>query len=415
MILVNKKRRDKIGTPTRSTLRGARQELRLVHTPNVVLLVETARNFGREFLGGVARYARKHGPWSFQISPGDFEQALPSTKLSTAHGIIARIPDRRTAEAILKAHVPTIALGLSDEQLLPDSPLANLPEVSSNAEQVAQLAVDFFLERRLRHFAYVGVEGRSWSRRRCDAFVSQLSAKGLDAHVFRQSRRNAAWEVELPAMVKWLLTLPLPVGLFACNDDRGRQVLEASRAAGLRVPEDVAVLGVDNDVVFCELSDPPLSSIALNAETAGYRAAELLDDMMSGRVRGPRKVPVEAVRVVTRRSTEVVAVDDSDVSSALQIIHQHKGRPLRVKDIADQLAVSRRFLERRFKCLMGKTLLDEIQQVRLDHAKRLLLETAHPVATVAEMSGFGTVAYFCCFFHERTGMTPRRFRIRWTV
>jgi LacI family transcriptional regulator len=316
---------------------------------------------------------------------------------------------------ILKSHVPTIALGLSDEQLVPDSPLANLPDVSSNAEQVVQMAVDFFIQRRLRHFAYVGVNGRSWSRRRSDAFVAQLRVKGQNAHVFRLSRRTAAWEAELPAMVKWLLTLPLPVGLLACNDDRGRQVLEACRAAGLRVPEDVAVLGVDNDVVFCELSDPSLSSIALNAETAGYRAAELLDDMMSGRVRGPRRVPVEAVRVVTRRSTDVVAVDDSDVSEALQIIHRHKGRPLRVEDIASELAVSRRFLERRFKSLMGRTLLDEIQQVRLDYAKRLLLETAHPVSAVAEMAGFGTVAYFCNFFHERTGMTPRRFRIRWTV
>jgi len=415
MILVKKKRRDKISIPPRARLRGTRQELRLVYTPNVMLLVETARSFGREFLNGVARYARQHGPWNFQISPGDFAQALPSKKQLKADGIIARIPDRRTAEAILNCHVPTIALGLSDEQLLPDSPLANLPDVSSNAEQVAQLAVDYFLERRLRHFAYIGVEGRSWSRRRCNEFVNQLHAKGLDVHVSLPPRRSAAWEIERPAMAKWLLTLPLPVGLFACNDDRGRQVLEACRSAGLRVPEDVAVLGVDNDVVFCELSNPPLSSIALNAETAGYRAAELLDDMMRGSVRGPRKVPVEALRVVTRRSTEIVAVDDIDVSAALQIIHRHKSRPLRVQDIANELAVSRRFLERRFKRVMGRTLLDEIQQVRLDYAKRLLLETAHPVATVAEMSGFGTVAYFCYFFHERTGMTPRRFRIRWTV
>jgi len=275
--------------------------------------------------------------------------------------------------------------------------------------------VKFFVERRLRHFAYVGVEGRSWSLRRCNAFMTQLREKGLDLHVFRPPRQSAAWERERPAMVEWLLTLPPPVGLFACNDDRGRQVLEACRIAGLRVPEDVAVLGVDNDVVFCELSNPPLSSIALNAETAGYRAAELLDDMMRGSVRIPRKVPVEALRVVTRRSTEIMAVDDIDVSAALQIIHRHKSRPLRVKDIANELAVSRRFLERRFKSVMGRTLLDEMQRVRLDHAKRLLLETAHPVATVAEMSGFGTVAYFCKFFHERTGTTPRRFRIRSTV
>jgi LacI family transcriptional regulator len=209
------------------------------------------------------------------------------------------------------------------------------------------------------------------------------------------------------------------VGLFTCNDDRGRQVVESCRTAGLRVPEDIAVLGVDNDVVFCELSDPPLSSIALNAEMTGYRAAELLDDMMKGHVCGQRHISVEAVRVVARRSTDVVAVEDVEVSAALQIIHRHNGAPrvkvLHVQDIVDELAVSRRSLEKRFKSVMGRTLLEEIQQVRLDHAKRLLQETAHPVAMIAKLSGFENVPYFCKFFRDRTGMTPRRFRVRWTV
>jgi LacI family transcriptional regulator len=404
-------RRTKRAPPERGDAFSKGVSQRRPRVPRVVLLVETARSFGRDFLNGVARYSKKHGPWSFQITPGDFEQAIPSINDSMADGIIARIPNLRVAKAILSARIPAIALGLSDEQMRVDSPLANLPEVSSDPQQVSRLAVEFFLERRLRHFAYVGVDDRAWSRRRCDSFASQMKALGHEVAVFPNSKRT--WARELRAMAKWLEGLPVPMGLFACNDDRGRQVLEACRAANLRVPEDVAVLGVDNDVVFCELSDPPLSSIALNAEVSGYRAAELLDDMMHGRARGPCHVNVEAQRVVTRRSTEVVAVDDIDVSMALQIIHRQEGRPLRVGDIADELAVSRRFLERRFRELMGRTVLDEIQRVRLDHAKRLLIETAHPISVVAEMAGFGSVTYFCQFFHRSTGMTPRRFRIRW--
>jgi LacI family transcriptional regulator len=419
MLLVKESKRDEINDAPRSALCRTRQEVHPVHAPHVMLLLETARSFDREFLGGVARYARKHGPWGFQISAGESEQVMSGARPWGADGIIARISDRHMAETILKSRVPTIMLGSSDERLLPEGSLISLVDVSSNAEQVAQLAVDYFLRRRLRGFAYVGVEGRSWSRRRCEAFVTQLGAKGLEVCVFQRPRCEAAWETELQEIAKWLLTLPQPVGLFACDDDRGRLVVEACRAAGLRVPEDVAVLGVDNDAVFCELSDPPLSSIALNAESAGYRAAELLDDMMNGHTRASREIRVQAVRVVTRRSTEVVAVDDTEVSAALKIIHQHHGstnvKDMRVMDVVNELSVSRRSLEKRFKSLMGRTLLDEIQLVRLDHAKRLLLETTHPVATIAKMSGFGNVPYFCKFFNERTGMTPRRFRVRWTA
>jgi len=389
---------------------------RLRETPKVALLVETARSFGRDFLNGIARYARQHGPWIFHIAPGDFEQALPKMKQWGGAGIIARIPSDRVARAILEAGVPTIALGLTDEQMRPGSPLANLCEVSSNPEQVAQMAIGHLMDLGLRQFAYVGVEGRAWSRRRGEAFAAQLKAKGHNVHGYPLPKRprDRQWDRELEVMADWLLTLPAPLGLFACNDDRGRQVLEACRLAQLNVPEDIAVLGVDNDVVFCELSAPPLSSIALNAETAGYRAAELLDGLMSGRIRAPRKVQVEAIRVVRRRSTELMAVEDSDVSAALQFIHREQGRALSVEDVATAVAASRRYLERRFRAVMGRTVLEEIQLVRLERAKRLLIETAHPISTVAEMSGFGSVAYFIQFFHERVGTTPRRYRIKWT-
>ena len=227
--------------------------------------------------------------------------------------------------------------------------------------------------------------------------------------------RDREWERELEIVADWLRTLPLPIGLFACNDDRGRQVLEACRFSGLNVPEEVAVLGVDNDAVFCELADPPLSSIALNAETAGYRSAELLDGMMRGRINRPQKVSVEALRVVTRRSTEIVAVADSDVAAALQFIRREKGRALSVAEVAAEVAVSRRHLERRFRDTIGRTVLQEIQMVRLEQAKRLLLETTHPISMVADMSGFGSCSYFNHFFHERVGMTPRKFRIQLTT
>ncbi len=381
------------------------------------MLVETARSFGRDFLSGVARYARYNGPWNFHITPGDFEQAVPRMKQWGGSGIIARIPNDRVAKAILSANLPTIALGLSDEQMGRGGPLAHLSEVSSDASQVAHLAVEHLLELQLRHFAYAGVEGRAWSRRRGEAFALHLQSAGYRPHLYPNPKnsRDQVWEREMEILARWLRTLPLPVGLFACNDDRGRQVLEACRFAGLAVPEEVAVLGVDNDAVFCELADPPLSSIALNAETAGYRAADVLNGMMRGGAARPQKISVEALRVVRRRSTDIVAVDDCDVAAALRLIRREQGRSLSVAKVAAEVAVSRRYLERRFRETIGRTVLQEIQNVRLEQAKRLLSETTLPNSMVADMSGFGSCSYFNQFFHERVGMTPRKYRLRLTT
>src|SRR4051812_36376994 len=223
--------------------------------PKVALLIETARGFGRDFLLGIARYSRLHGPWSFHITPGDYKQVVPKMREWGGTGIIERIPDRHMAEAIIKANVPKIALGLTDEQLQPNSPLARFSEVSSDATEVARMAAEHLLARQLKRFAYVGCEDRPWSLRRETAFKNVLAQRGCDVHTYRQAKRpqDRVWESEQRYLVSWISKLPTPIGLFACDDDRGREVLEACCVAGLHVPEQIAVVAVDNDEVFCEL------------------------------------------------------------------------------------------------------------------------------------------------------------------
>jgi LacI family transcriptional regulator len=400
-----------LATPARSgSARNGSAPMR--DLPKIALLVETSRGFGREMLRGIARYAQLHGPWSFHITAGDFAHSVPKMRQWGGHGIIARIPNDRVARAILAANLPTIALGLTDEQMRPESPLSAFSELSSDAHEVSRMAAEHLLVRRFRHFAYVGMDDRGWSTRRLGTFQECLAAEGYSALVYSQPRRvqDRVWEREQVILAQWIRELPKPVGLFACNDDRGRQVLEACRLAELRVPEDVAVLGVDNDEVFCGLADPPLSSVALNAETAGYRAAELLDGMMQGRIKKPRRIVVEALQVVTRRSTDIVAVDDPDVAEALQFIHRQQGRDISVDTIVREVAISRRNLEKRFRKTLGRTIIEEIHMTRLERAKRLLLETTYPVAKVADMVGFGSTGYFIQFFQKRVGKTPRRYR-----
>ncbi len=330
-------------------------------------------------------------------------------------GIIARIETPQVAKAVLASGLPVVALDLSQEQLVDDNPLSRLSEVCPDSDKAGRLAADHFLERGIRRFAFVGAWGNPpWSARRGEGFASQLDKAGLSCNVFPLSPTvtRRGWAREQVVLGKWLRGFPKPLGVFACDDDRGRQVLEACRGAGLQVPEDVAVVGVDNDELLCELSDPPLSSVALNVEQAGYEAAALLDGLMSGRVREPRRILVEPTYVVTRRSSDVLAVDDRQLARALRFIQDNAARPIAVDDVVRHVGCSRRTLELRFRRMLARSVNHEIQHARLERAKRLLAETDLPVVKIAIAAGFDSPSYLVRLFHRRFGLSPTAYRQR---
>jgi LacI family transcriptional regulator len=382
--------------------------------PKVALLIETARGYGRGLLRGIVHYARLHGPWSFYVTPGDFEQALPKMRQWGGTGIIARIATPAVAKAILECNLPTIALDLAEDELLPNHPLSKLSEISSDSYSAAQMAAEHLLERHFPHYAFVGIAGQVWSERRRKSFCGRIAAAHFKPLVYPNPRRerDRAWDREQKILAEWLRGLPTPLGLMACNDDRGRQVLEACRLARIQVPEQIAVIGVDNDELLCELSDPPLSSVALNAEQGGYRAAALLDKMMRGRVRKPQRLVVEPLHVVARRSSNIVALDDPEAAEALKFIHMYGTNPIGIKDVVKHVQLSRRSLEIRFHKTVGRTIHDEIKRVRIEHAKRLLLESDLPIPSVASAAGFNTQSYFGQVFCHEVGMTPARYRVK---
>jgi LacI family transcriptional regulator len=385
-------------------------------TPRVALLVETARGYGRGLLRGIVRYARLHGPWAFYVTPGDFAQQLPRMRDWGGTGIVARIENDAVARAILEARLPTIALDLTEAQAAPGSPLAALPEVASDSRAAARMAADHLLGLGLRRFAFVGLPGRPWSDRREAAFIERIRDSGHEPLVYPgpRARGEASWEREQARLAEWIAALPPQTGLMACNDDRGRQVLEAARRAGVQVPEQLAVVGVDDDDLLCELADPPLSSVALDAEAGGYRTAALLDDMMRAprrRRRGPpERLLVGPLHVVTRRSTDIVALDDPEVAEAVRFIQQHACDPVRAADVIEDRLLSRRSLEIRFRRAVGRSIHAEILRVRLERARRLLLETDWPIPRVAEIAGFGNPSYLAQLFRRAHRTTPARYR-----
>lgn len=384
----------------------------MVKTPRVALLIETARGYGRELLHGIVRYARLHGPWSFYITPGDFEQALPKMKQWGGTGVIARIETPKIADALCKLNLPAIALDLSAEDYPKLAKSSRISEVHPDPVAAAKMAANHLLERSFTQFGYVGFERRIWSQQRCDAFVDRIRREGHCCAVYRSPSRSrdAEWSREQKHLSQWLASLPKPIGLFCCNDDRGRQVLEAAMAKGIKVPDEVAVIGMDNDDLLCELCDPPLSSVALNASRGGYEAAKLLDGLMSRRIRKPRQILVEPLWVARRQSTDVLAIDDAEVVEALRYIRENSGQPIQVEDVIGAQQISRRSLEIRFRKAIGRSIHEEIQLSRLERAKQLLAETDWSNDRIAAAAGFTCGSYMGQVLRKCIGMTPAQYR-----
>jgi LacI family transcriptional regulator len=396
--------------------------------------------YERGFLEGIARYARFHGPWIFDVpgmqpelslaTDGDRPSAkfllprqgtvthrsgygLPDLRELGVSGFIGRIQNDAVARTVLNSGVPAIAMDLSAEQLAPDNPLSGLSEVHPDSCAVGSLAAEHFLEHNLRHFGFCGHPGRVWSDHREDGFRQRLAEDGLSCDVYTPSMGQSSQEhseEQQDSLASWLRSLAKPVGVLACNDVRGLELIEACAAADLMVPDDVAIIGVDEDRLLCEVSHPSLSSVMLNSEQGGYRAAELLDDMMSGKVRDRQTILVEPLWVVARGSTDVLAIEDREVTRAVRFIQENAKYPIGVANVASAIAMSRRALEIRFQRALGRSIRVEIERARLARTKELLVETDLPAWKIAEMAGFSSLSYASKVFHREVGITMRSYR-----
>jgi LacI family transcriptional regulator len=375
--------------------------------PRVILLIESSRASGRNLLTGIAAYARHHGPWAFYWEPAGLEQARPNLKSLDAQGIILRDVD--AVEEVVDLGIPAIVIGHSRPEI------PGLVNVVTDSEAIGKLAAEHLLERGFRHFAYCGYTDTPWSQTRGEVFAARIADAGFKTHTYvaPEPRTRVSGREELLAMAEWLHALPKPLGLMACNDDRGQHVIEACKVAGLRVPDELAVIGADNDELVCELSDPRLSSVAINFERAGYESAAWLDDLMHGKRRRGGVITVQATHVVTRQSTDILAIEDAAVVKALRFIREHAKDNVLVHQVAEAAGVSRRVLEKRFKSLLHRSVMGEIRRVRVGLIARMLIETNQPVAQIALELGFAGPEHIARYFQKEAKLTPLRYRRRY--
>jgi LacI family transcriptional regulator len=379
----------------------------------VALLIESSRMSGRQFLRGIAAYARNHGSWTFFHE----ERALgdpipPELKQWKPHGIIVRLTGAKLTRQIRQMKVPAVDLYREDET-------PGIPGVAVDQNALIRMALDHFLERGFNNFAYCGFTNVLFSELRAGCFAKHLAERGLHGNVFtypgiKLEAGLAAIEAHAlryaDKLLAWLGRQPKPLALLACNDERAQQVLTLCRQGGIAVPNQVAVLGVDNDEVECELCDPPLSSIDPDFERIGYQAAALLDRMMKGKVLPPSRILVPALRVVARRSTDVLAVDDADAAEAIRFVREHACEGILIEDIMKHMSISRSSVQRWFKKYLGHSPAVEIIRIRVQRIQESLRTTNMTSEEIADATGFLHVESMRRMFKRMVGLTPGRYR-----
>ena len=373
-------------------------------------MIESSRTYGRELVRGIMRYSRLHGPWVFPwvfyrqdlfyVARGSERAELEHLKKWGPEGIIAR--DSRDIVELAKWNIPLfVAVAM-------EPPSAQRNNIVTDNRAVGRMAAEHLLERGFRHFGYCGFDNMYWSCRRGDNFSTRIEEAGFRTSIYKQpkSHANRLWFKEETVLADWLRGLPKPVGIMACNDDRGQHITEACANAKLDVPYEVAIIGVDNDDQVCDISNPPLSSVSLDVEKAGFQASELLDRMMAGEKMPPQTVIVHPNRVVTRQSTNIVAVEDKLVSQALHFIRQNAKHLIQVDDVIKDLSVSRRNLHDKFMKTLGRSVYDEIKRVRIDLISQMLIETDLSISDIAFSLGYDNTNHISRYFKQKMGMSP---------
>ncbi len=373
---------------------------------DVAIILDPSNMYQRRIIRGIAEYVQQHARWRLFIEPAAADM-VPDPRTWRGDGVIAYFGDRRTEEFVAEAGVPAVSI----ERGLRAMP-RKIPVVATDNAAIGRMAAAHYLDKGFHHLAYCGATEPSayWCEPRAAAFAAAALDAGATFSRFAQRQRIARnWPAALASLAEWIATLPPRTGILTVNDARARHVVEACGLAGRRVPEDVAVLGVDNDEMLCELTTPSLSSIEHDTREIGRRAAETLDTLMKGK-RCHGSVLVPPVGVTERRSTEQVAVEDAEVAAAIAFLRANVASPLHVEDVARASGLSLSTLKSRFKAVVGRPVHAELQRLRIEEARRLLATTSIPVKKVASLAGFIDVSHFTTAFRRHTGLPPGRYR-----
>jgi LacI family transcriptional regulator, galactose operon repressor len=369
----------------------------------VALLLETSNEYARGIIKGIYGYIKEHDQWDVYLGEYSRGEPNPEWLLSwKGDGIIARIENKAIADLINLCNLPTI--DASSANLVP-----GVPWVETDDKKIAQLALNHLRACGFKNFAFVGSDF-NWSKWRAGHYIDLLKEMGLPCHFLNLSIKLG---VDQKNMESWLADLPKPIGIFTAYDQIGRLIIDASHKAGFMVPEEIAVIGVDDDPLICELCSPPLTSIIPDTYTTGYLAATLLEYLMEGKKVENLTHLISPLGIKKRRSTDSLAINDPYISKALHYIYEHANSgTFNINDILALVPMTRRVFEAKFLKMVGRTPYKELQKIRVNRLKELLGETDLNLLEIAEKSGFEHVSYMSYLFKRETGISPISYRNR---
>ena len=376
--------------------------------PRVALLVETTRTYTREVLGGVKRFIAAHGPWSTFLELRALDSAPPAWLRDwDGDGILTRTFTQEMADLISRTGLPAVELRATNLK-------GERPFVGMDNASIGRSVAEHFFERGYRQFAAYSLRTERFFIERVQNFVRSVESYGCRCFELPETLSDSAadWEKSQDTLINWLSLLPKPVGIFAANDQLGVRLLDACQRAGVAVPEEVAVVGAENEETLCSFATPALTSVRFDGQTVGYKAAELLERLMSGKSVKLRETLIPPKGIIVRASSDELVINDRLVANAVRLIREDSNKGLNVDNLCQRLNVSRSTLDRRMKSALNRSPKEEISRIRFREVERLLIETDLTMETIAELTGFTHSHYLQAAFKQIYGETPGRFRSR---
>ena len=370
----------------------------------IAVLVDTASTWGRDIIRGIQREARKHPQWSLLVEQRGSAEALVLPAEWRADGVIARVSNAELAGQLAATGLPVVNVSAMHV------PEAKFARVATDVEAAGRMAAEYYRERGFSHFAYLSLLEQEYVERQRSAYVAAVTAAGhtcAELSVGHLSGRGQT-AARAEALVNWLRGLPKPVAIFTWSG--GNEVVEACRQAALAMPEEVALLTGTEDTLLCEVSPVPISGVRQPSEQIGGDAAELLGRLLAGKHTSSEQRWLAPLTIVTRQSTDTLAIKDPALVAGLRFIRETVGRPVLVEEVAAAAGVSRRLLERRFAVLLRSSPAEYLRRARLERAKVLLTETDGTIPDVAEAAGFGSPEYMAQAFRAVLNTSPLRYR-----
>lgn len=377
----------------------------------LLIISDFTEAFPSKLLKGIVQYSRRKEQWSICRMPPAYKKmiGIPGVvRWAQSWGADAVIGQfEETDDVGLFAVNGIVAVAQDFKQRF-----ANIPNITADYVGTGRMGARFFLNRGFRHFAFFGFRNVCWSDERCDGFWQEVEAAGYGNSFYTYNLQDIdnLWFYEQDKLTDWLRAIPKPIAIMACDDNQGNNLVEACHAAGIKIPSEVSILGVDNDELLCSLGSTPLSSIQVNIEEGGYQTAALIEQRVLHPETPLQDVVLKPVKIIGRMSTAAFATQDDQIQKAIQFIHRNIAKKISVEDVTDEVALSRRLLERRFKKVTDQTIYQYITDVKLKQFAQMLLDTDDQLIDIALSLGESDTKSISRRFKQLYGCSPIQWR-----